>query len=136
MSGKKHAKDTYISVLGVDLSPYTDTSEFTRSKDSHDVTTYGKDDHVFGGGLNNSKFSMGGFYQVGASGTPATVLEDAQESDDPVAVIRRVEGTGSGKPQQSFNALCIDYKESSPVAEYIKWTAEFQVSDAVTGSTQ
>lgn len=132
---KKHAKDTYISVVGVDLSPYTDTSEFGRSIDSHDLTTYGKDDHVFGGGLKVSTFKMGGFYSTGASGTPATVLTAAL-TVDPVAIIRRPEGTGTGKPQQSFNALLTTYNESSPVAEYIKWTADFQVSDAVTGSTQ
>lgn len=128
-----HGKDTYISVNSVDLSAFTNTSEFTRTGDSHDVTTYGKNDHVYQGGLGDGKFTMGGTYDNGATG-PRDTLEPLVGTV--TTVVRRVEGTGSGKPQDSFSALLTSYVESSPVADMVAWSAEFQLSDAVTSTNQ
>jgi hypothetical protein len=51
-------------------------------------------------------------------------------------VVRRPEGTGSGRPQDSFSGLCTEYKESSPVADFVTWTASFRISGVVTSTTQ
>ena len=44
-----HGKNTFISLNGSDLSAFTNTSELGRTADSHDVTTYGKNSHVYAG---------------------------------------------------------------------------------------
>lgn len=129
-----HGKDTEISVGGDDLTQYTDTSQFTRGADSHDVTTYGKDDHVFGPGLGTGGFTMGGVYDSTASTGPAAKLESVRKTT--TEIIRKPEGTGTGKPTQTFDAVLTSYVETAPVADYIRWTAEFTVSDAIVTTTQ
>lgn len=128
-----HGKNTYISINGVDLSAFTNTSEFTRTTDSHDVTTYGKNSHVFAGGLGGGSFTCGGFYDDGASG-PRDTLEPLQGTV--VTLIRRPEGTGSGKPQDEVDILITNYTEGSPVAEMVGWSLEATLSDDVTSTNQ
>lgn len=130
----QHGKSTVILVSGNNLSAFTNTSSFTRGADEHDVTTYGKDDHVVAGGLGAGSFTMGGTYDNAASGSPRAVLEPLIGSV--VALVRRPEGTGSGKPQQAFNGLLKSYVETNPVADMVTWSAEFTKSDAVTRTTQ
>lgn len=138
-----HGKNTVIIVAGFtspaptgsnDLSAYINTSTFTRGADSHDVTTYGKNDHVFSGGLKTGTFSMGGTYDSSTSAGPAAVL--GQANGQTASITRRPEGTGTGKPAQLFSGVLTSYVETSPVADMVSWTAEFTVSDAVTVSTQ
>lgn len=128
-----HGRDTFISIAATDLSAFTNTSEFTRTADSHDVTTYGKDDHVFSGGLGNGTFTCGGVYDNGASG-PRDTLEPLIGTV--VALIRRPEGTGSGLPQDTVNILITSYVETSPVADMVAWSLEGQCSDAVASTNQ
>ena len=128
-----HGKNTFISLNGSDLSPYTNTSTFGRGADSHDVTTYGKEDHVFQGGLGLNTASMGGIYDNGATG-PRDVIEPLVGTV--VTMIRRPEGTGSGKPQDSVSVLITSYVETSPVADMVTWSCEMQPSDAVTSTNQ
>ena len=128
-----HGKDTYISLNAVDLSAFTNTSELGRTADSHDVTTYGKSSHVYAGGLLDGKASMGGIYDNTAAG-PRDTIEPLIGTI--VTLIRRVEGTGSGKPQDSVSVLVTGYVETNPVADMVKWSAELQCSDDVTSTNQ
>lgn len=130
-----HGKGTYVSLNGVNLSPYTDTSEFDRSAAVHEITAYGVDDVANAGGLRSHKVSMSGTYHaMAASGAPGTVFPPLLGTT--VTFIRRAEGTGTGKPQQSCSVVVADYKETNPVADYIKWAAELTVDGAVTTTTQ
>jgi len=129
-----HGKSTKISVDGDDLSAYSNTSEFERGADEHDVTTYGKDDHVWQGGLKTGKFTMGGVYDSTAVVTPKVILPPLLGTV--VEVIRQTEGIGTGKPTQTFDAHVAKYVETAPVADMISWTAELTVSDAVVTTAQ
>lgn len=129
-----HSKDTVLIVDGDDISQYSNTSEFERGADEHDVTTYGKNDHVFSGGLGMGAASMGGFYDNTAGTGPRAVIEPLIGSVVPL--IRRPEGTGAGKPQDSVNVLIKKYVETSPVADMVTWSCEMTLSDAVTSTTQ
>lgn len=128
-----HGKNTYISLNAVDLSAFTNQSEFGREADTHDVTCYGKNDHVFKGGLGNGTASMSGIYDDTATG-PRDTIEPLIGTN--VTLIRRPEGTGSGKPEDSVNVVVKSYKETSPVADMVAWAAELQLSDAVTSTNQ
>ena len=128
-----HGKNTYISLNAVDLSAFCNTSSFERGSDKHDVTCYGKNDHVFSGGLGNNNASMGGVYDNGAAG-PRDTIEPLVGTV--VTLIRRPEGTGSGLPQDSVSVLVTKYVESSPVADMVTWSCEMQCSDAVTSTNQ
>lgn len=137
-----HGKDTELSFWNlsegpsgyVDLTDYCDNSSFPQPADNHDLTTYGKNSHVYRGGLKNFTFSCGGVYDNGASNTPRTIFNN--KSGDLFSIRRRAEGTGSGKPQEIFNAVLTNFTPTNPVADYIRWTAEFQVSDDIDDTDQ
>jgi hypothetical protein len=129
-----HTKVTVIKLGTTDISQYVKSSEFARKADSHDVTTYGKDDHVYAGGLGDGSFKMDGLYDSTATTGPRALIEPLIGTT--VALTRRPEGTGSGKPQDIVNIVVTGYTESSPVADYVTWSMEGQLSDAVNSTAQ
>lgn len=129
----KHGKDTFISLNAVDLSAFVNTSELARTADEHDVTTYGKDDHVFAGGLGMGEASMSGIYDDGGAGPRATI---EPLIGTVVELIRRSLGTGAGLPQDTVNVLVRGYTETNPVADMIAWSCQMRLSDAVNSAAQ
>lgn len=130
----KHGKGTVFKVNAKDISAYTQTSEISRGSDEHDVTGYGKDDHVVQGGLLKGSFSAEGTYDSTAVSGPRAALQPLIGTTVPV--IRQPEGTGSGLPQDSFDALITEYVETNPVADMIKWSVKGTISDAVDTTAQ
>jgi hypothetical protein len=43
-----------------------------------------------------------------------------------------VEGTGTGKPQDAFTGILKKYTETNPVDDMVTWSAEFEISGAIT----
>lgn len=131
-----HGKATFISVGGSDISRWTDNSSLKRAADKHEITGYGDDGHEYadGLGLKAHTFSCSGWYDTTATTGTAAVLK-GQEGQR-LALVRRVEGTGTGKPAEAFNAVMDDYTETNPVADIVKWAASFTVSGVITDSTQ
>jgi hypothetical protein len=128
-----HTKSTYWSINAVDISTYCNASDFERGADEHDVTCYGVDDHVVAGGLGNGKTTIGGLYDTAAGGPRATI---EPLIGTVVALVHRPAGTGTGKPQDTVNVLVKNYKESAPVADYVRWSADLTHSGAVTTANQ
>ncbi|MCE7008731.1 hypothetical protein LWC34_38860 [Kibdelosporangium philippinense] len=128
-----HAKDTYVSLNAVDLSAFTNNTEYEESADEHDVTTYGKNSHVFAGGLKGGTATISGVHDNGPNG-PRKVIKPLV--GNVVPLVHRAEGTGTGKPQDTVNALVKSYKESAPVADMRMWTAELTFSDDVVSTNQ
>ncbi len=129
---KVHGKVTVIKVGAQNVKG--STSQFERGADSHDVTEYGDDDHVFSGGLGTSTLTISGFYDTTAVTGPRAVLEPAVGTI--VSLTRQPEGTGSGKAQDIVNALLVKYVETSPVADMVTWSADFTGSGAVNSTAQ
>lgn len=128
-----HGKSTYISLNGVDLSGYTTTSQIEKNADKHDLTTYGRDNHVYGGGLLDGTATMSGLYDNGVSGPRATIQALIGTV---VTLVRRPDGTGAGKAQDSVSVLVEKYVETSPVADQVTWSCDMQLSGAVTTTAQ
>jgi hypothetical protein len=57
-----HGKDTFVSINGVNLSAYSNKTEFKRTRDSHDVTTFGNNVHIYQGGLGDGTATLEGIY--------------------------------------------------------------------------
>lgn len=53
-----------------------------------------------------------------------------------VELIRRPEGTGTGKPEETVDVLITKYTETNPVDDMIKWAVEGQCSDDIATTTQ
>ncbi len=130
-----HGRNTVITVNAVDLSAFTSSSDFDVSQDSHDVTTYGNDGHVYQGGLTDGTFSMEGTYDDGAAG-PRGTLQALAATNLPTTVVRQPEGAGMGLTQDTFSALVTGYSESDPVDDMITWSCEFQISGDVVTADQ
>lgn len=133
MAGDVHGRQTYVSVDTNDLSAYVDNVSFNRTGDSHDVTGMGADDHEFLGGLRGGQMQLSGSYKSGPGG-PRDVL--AGKVGATVEVVYRPEGTGTGKPEDTFDAILVGYDETSPVADRKQWAATFQITGPVTTDTQ
>jgi hypothetical protein len=130
---KVHGKDTEITVDGDAVTTATNSSQHDREADEHDITCYGTDDYEFGGGLRKGAFTMSGIYADGATG-PGAILRPL--IGQVVPIVRKPEGTGTGKPQESFNGLIKKYTETNPVAGYITWQCDVTRSGAITDTTQ
>lgn len=128
-----HGKGVFVSLNASDLSTFANNVQFPRSADTHDVTTYGKNAHVYRGGLDDGTATIQGIYDDGATG-PQAIIEPLLGTN--VTLIYRPEGTGAGKPQYSVDVVVGTYEETSPVADMITWQAECQLSDVVTVTTQ
>jgi hypothetical protein len=129
-----HGKATILTVATNDISPYCKTSSFERTAKTHDVTGYGEDDEVHAGGLRTGKFTVSGVYDNTATVGPRNALNALLGTV--VAVVRKVEGTGSGKPQDAFDGVLEKYVETNPHDDMITWSADFQLASAVTITAQ
>lgn len=125
MSTKK-STTTVIIVDGDDISQYCTDSNIKRTSGSEDLTTYGKNSEVYGGTLLAGEFGCSGKYDDSATG-PRAVLKPLIGTV--VTIQYRPEGTGSGLPQDEFDALITGYEETAPVAGYRLWTLETQPTD-------
>lgn len=125
-----HGKGSSVSLNAVDLSSFTNKVSFDREADAHDTTAFGKNSKTYFGGLKDAKVQMEGTYDNGAVAGPRAVIEPILGTI--VVMIYKPEGAGTGKPIRTVNVLVTKYKESSEVAEMIKWTCELQCSDDVT----
>lgn len=131
-----HSKKQVIIINGVDLSLSVNNRQGEESSDTHDVTGYGVDAHLFAVGLDNGKGTISGFYDSTAGTGPRAVLKAIRALRAPVTFISRPEGTGSGLPQDSVTVIVEKYTETAPVADMITWSADLQYSGTVDSTPQ
>jgi hypothetical protein len=131
--GFVHGRHTYVSLDADDLSAFANNTEYEKNADEHDVTTYGKNSHVFAGGLKGGTATISGVYDDGAAG-PRAIIDPLVGTV--VELIHRPEGTGTGKPQDTVDVLVKSYKESAAVADMRMWTVELTFSDDVVSADQ
>lgn len=129
-----HTKNTVVLLDGNDLSQYTKSSEISRKADIHDNTTYGNDSHVKDGGLFDGTAKLDGVYDSTAVTGPRAVL--APLLGTTVTFVRRIEGTGSGLPQDSVSVVVGEYVETSPVADYVMWSISLEFTGDVDTTAQ
>ena len=130
----QHGKNTYVSLDGDDLSVYSTNSQLEITADSHDVTTYGKNSHVFSGGLKNGTATVSGVYDNTAVTGPRAVIKPLVGTVVPL--VHRPEGTGSGKPMDTVDVLVTKYTQTHPVADMVTWAVDLQFSDDVDSTAQ
>lgn len=129
-----HGKDTFVSLNGSNLSTYANASELGREADEHDVTTYGKAAHVFRGGLLGGSASISGIYDNTVGTGPRSVIRPLVGTV--VELIRRPEGTGTGRAQDRVQVHVKKYTETNPVADMVTWTVDLTLSDTIDATPQ
>ncbi len=129
-----HGRNTVVMIDGDDLSAYTNNSTVEVTADAHDVTTYGKDSHVFAGGLKNGTATVSGVYDSTAMTGPRAVLLPLVGTVVPL--VHRPQGTGSSLPQDTVDVLVTKYNQTHPVADMVTWSVDLQFSDDVDSTAQ
>lgn len=129
-----HGKDTVLKVGANDLSPWCKTSSMERTPDVHDFTGYGKQYKRKIGGQIEGSMSVSGWYDKSLTDGPSTIL--GAHVGETVTIVRQLLGTGTGKPQQSFNAVIGKYTETAPCDDIVTWACDFAMDDAPTVTTQ
>jgi hypothetical protein len=124
---KIHGKKTVVTLGGDSLTTHSNNSTLEVTSDSHDLTTYGKNAHVFGGGLLNGTSTISGFYDSTAMTGPRAIIRPLVGTV--VELIYQPEGAGSGLPQEKVDVLVTKYTQTAPVAEYVTWSVDLQFSD-------
>jgi len=130
---KQHGRHTYVSIAAQDISTSCNTSTLERNADTHDTSGYSQDTQTMEGGLLRPTFSCGGVYDTSATAAPA---ELSGQEGQTLAIIYRIAGTGSGKPQAAFDGVLKKYTETAPVADMVSWSAEFDVSGDIDDTAQ
>lgn len=133
--GAQHGRFTVVKIDGVDISQFTDTTEFDDGRDKHENTAYGQERKTYNSGLGDGTVSIGGTHRNDA-GNPREVLKPLMAAGTEVEFIYRPEGTGVGKAQSIVNVLITKYKDSSPVGDNVKWTAELQMTGTLDEADQ
>lgn len=130
-----HGKGTVVTIDGDSLSAFSNSVEFTRTADSHDVTTFGKNSKVYQAGLKDGTATVSGFYDNTASTGPGAILRPLV-GGAAVELVYQPEGTGTGKPTATVDVIVTEYAETAPVADMVTWSASLQLSDDIADSTQ
>lgn len=122
-----HGRHTVILFDGTNISAFTDNTEETDGVDTHDVTTYGAARKAYAAGLGDGTFTISGTHDNGAS-SPRALLKPAMRAGAAVPFVYRTEGTGTGLPEEQVDVIVKSYKQTAPVADMVKWTAELQMT--------
>lgn len=141
----QHGKDTHIA-LGTkgsetsttDVSDSVNETTLPEEVETGDTTTYGNGARTYVAGLSNATLSISGVWNP----TIDAHLADLVGNDIPVAFDFGPAGNGTGavKYSQTGGAgspglLLTSYEISNPVGDTVTFSAEFQVSDAITRGT-
>jgi hypothetical protein len=129
-----HGRLTVFTVAGSDISLATKTSTFSGSADVHVTSGYGLTNHTKTGGMVDGKFTASGSYDVGAATGTAAVLEGKEGVTQ--AIVRKIAGTGTGKPQEVFSGVLAKFDVSDPMDDIVTWAAEWEVTGPVNRTAQ
>lgn len=130
-----HGRLTVVKVNAVDLSVYTDTTEFDDDTEVEKVTCYGATRHAYGSGLGDGTITISGTHASDATG-PRKTLKPLKAAGTVVPFLFQPAGTGAGKAQSSVSVIVKKYKDSSPAAGFTKWTATLQMTGALDETDQ
>jgi hypothetical protein len=130
----QHGRHTVVTLDGEALTQYANNSQLEITSDSHNVTTYGKNAHVFSGGLLGGTATISGVYDNTAMTGPRAVLRPLVGTV--VQLVHQPEGVGSGKPQDVVDVLVTKYTQTHPVADMVTWAVDLQFSDDVDSTAQ
>lgn len=127
-----HGRRTALSVAASDISKYTTMATFGRGSDKSEVTAYGSVGHEYadGGDLKSHGFACSGWYdKTETTGTEGVL---GGQEGQVLPIVYGPEGTTTGSVKHTFTAHLDKFELSSPVADIVKWSADWSVSGEVT----
>ena len=131
-----HGKDSVFKLDNAsgsltDISSFVNNVDFPESADVSETTTLGADNKTYIAGLKDATISLSGLWDATADAIFGAVVGQSAT----LSYEYSPEGTASGKIKYTGEAILTSYAISSPVGEAVGYSADLQVSGAVTRGT-
>lgn len=114
-----------------DISAYCSEVSLPRSIETGETTTFGKSAKTYIVGLTDATISVSGNFDSAVD----TILAGILGQDATVTFEYGPEGNTGGYVKYTGECIMTSYETSSPVADVVTFSAEFQVSDTITRTT-
>lgn len=114
-----------------DISAYCDSVDFPQTADTAETTTFGAGSKTYLAGLKDSTISISGSWDATLDGYLAPVVGQAAT----VSFQYGPAGTTAGNIKFTGEAILTSYQVSAPVGDKVSFSAELQVTGAVTRGT-
>jgi len=133
-----HGKDSVFKLDNAsgsltDISSFVNNVDFPESADVSETTTLGSagNSKTYIAGLKDSSISLSGLWDATADAIFGAVVGQSAT----LSYEYSPEGTASGKIKYTGEAILTSYAISSPVGDAVGYSADLQVSGAVTRGT-
>ncbi len=131
-----HGKDSVFKLDNAsgsltDISTYVNNVDFPETADVSETTTLGADNKTYIAGLKDATISLAGLWDATADAIFGAVVGQSAT----LSFEYSPEGTASGKIKYTGEAILTSYAISSPVGDAVGYSADLQVSGAVTRGT-
>ena len=131
-----HGKDSVFKLDNAsgsltDISSFQNNVNFPETADVSETTTLGADNKTYIAGLKDATISLAGLWDATADAIFGAVVGQSAT----LSYEYSPEGTASGKIKYTGEAILTSYAISSPVGEAVGYSADLQVSGAVTRGT-
>ena len=118
----------------VDLSSYINSVDFPQDAQLLETTTLGATAKTYILGFKNATIAIKGHWDGGGSAIDAHLAAVLGQAAT-VTFEYGPEGSASGKVKYTGEAIVTKYSNSTPVDGVVDWSADLQVSGAVTRTT-
>jgi len=131
-----HGKDSVFKLDNsggslTDISTYVNNVDFPETADVAETSTLGASNKTYLAGLKDATISLSGLFDA----TVDAILGAVVGQTASLSFEYSPEGTGSGKVKYTGEAILTSYALSSPVGDVVAYSADLQVSGAVTRGT-
>ena len=117
------------------LTAFVDSIEFDNSVDTAETTTMGSEVKTYLSGQSDSTVSITGKFDGTAATGPHVILSGLVGLEATSSFEIGPEGSTTGKQKILGECFLTDYKTSAPVGDVVTFSADFQVTGAVTYTT-
>jgi len=131
-----HGKDSVFKIDNsggslTDISAYVNSVDMPQTVDVAETTVLGKDNKTYIVGLKDATISLAGLWDSTVDAIFGAVLGQSAT----LSFEYSPEGTTSGNVKYTGEAILTSYSKNSPVGDVVSYSADLQVSDAVTRGT-
>jgi hypothetical protein len=132
----KHGKNAVFKVDNsggtlTNISTYLNNISMPRSIETGETTSFGNSAKTYIVGLSDSTISIDGTWDATVDAHLAAVLGQ----DASLTFEYGPEGSGTGAIKYTGECFLTSFETSSPVADVVTFTAEFQVTGTITRTT-
>ena len=131
-----HGKDSVFKLDNsggslTDISTYVNNVDFPETADVSETTTLGADNKTYIAGLKDATISLSGLWDSTADAIFGAVVGQSAT----LSFEYSPEGTTGGNVKYTGEAILTSYAVSSPVGDAVGYSADLQVSGAITRGT-